>query len=73
MRTSGLINNGTINSEFAGAQATRQLGRHFKAFVNYTAVDQSSSAALPSNTLSSLWQVIGFGVGYSPQKSHLTN
>ena len=73
LRTSGLVNNGVINSEFGGAQATRRFGRHFSAFANYTAIDQTSSSALPSNTLSSLWQVVGFGVSYSPRKIHLAD
>ena len=71
MRTSGLINNGVNKLRVGGAQATRRLGRHFRAFANYTAIDQSSSSALPANTLSELVQVIGFGIGYSPRETHL--
>jgi hypothetical protein len=68
---SGLRNNGVTNGKFGSAQATRRFGRHFTAFANYTAIDQSSSSALPANTLSTLLQVTGFGISYSPQKIHL--
>lgn len=72
-RTSGLIHNGVTNAKFGSAQATRLFGRHFTAFANYTATDQSSSSALPTNTLSTLQQVIGFGVTYSPRETHLSH
>lgn len=67
---------GVTNAKYGGAQATRQLGRYMNAFVSYTAIDQSSSmqiAALGynSNILSGVYQVIGFGIGYSPREVHL--
>jgi hypothetical protein len=70
---SGLINNGVTNSKFGGAQATRKFGRHFTGFANYTVIDQSSSSPLPANALTSLVQVFGFGISYTPQKTHLVN
>jgi hypothetical protein len=70
-RTSGLMNNGVTNAKYGGAEATRRLGRYFTVFANYTAIDQSSSSPLPTNVLTHLWQVIGFGVGYSPRKTRL--
>ena len=70
---SGLINNGVTISKFGGAQVTRKFGQHFTAFASYTAIDQSSSSALPANALNTLVQVIGFGISYSPQKMHLVN
>jgi hypothetical protein len=72
MRTSGLINNGVTNSKYGGAQATRLLGRHFTVFASYTAIDQSSSSQLPTNAITSLMQVIGFGISYSPRKTHIS-
>ena len=71
MRLSGLQNNGVIYSKYGGIQATRRMGRHFSAFANYTAVVQSSSSALPANTLSQLMQIVGFGISYSPRKTSL--
>jgi hypothetical protein len=81
MRTAGLfigqsqVTNENLsqltNAKFAGAQATRQLGRHFNLFANYTAIDQSSSIQNSVNILSGLYQVIGFGLGYSPREIHL--
>ena len=68
---SGLRNNGVTNGKLGSAQVTRRFGRHFAAFANYTAIDQSSSSALPSNTLGTLLQVVGFGITYSPQKTRL--
>ena len=70
-RTAGLNNNGVTNSMIWGAQATRRLGRYLTAFANYTAIDQSTSSPLPTNALTHLMQVIGFGVGYSPRGTRL--
>jgi Na+-transporting NADH:ubiquinone oxidoreductase subunit NqrD len=55
-----------INSRFLGAQTTKQLGPYLVIFANYSAMNQASSAALPSNTLNQLIQGLGFGIGYSP-------
>ncbi|MGA3079782.1 MAG: hypothetical protein ABSD44_00200 [Terracidiphilus sp.] len=71
MRTQGLLNGGSINGVFGGVAATRQLGRYISVFANYTAIKQSSSAALPTNAISGLSQVAAFGVGYSPREIHL--
>lgn len=70
-RTSGLNNNGTTNATFGGAQATWRAGRSLIVFASYTGTNQSSSSALPTNALNQLWQVVGFGFGYSPRVAHL--
>jgi hypothetical protein len=73
-RTAGfqIGNNGVTNARYGGAQATRRLGRYLNVFANYTAVDQSSSlAASQTNVLNQLYQVIGFGIAYSPRETHL--
>jgi hypothetical protein len=71
-RTTGLVSQGAIYGKFGGVQATRQLGRHFNVFANYTAMDQSSSSLLlPTNLVHELLQVVSFGVGYSPKKVEL--
>jgi hypothetical protein len=65
---------------YGGVQATRKLGRHFNAFASYTAIDQSSNLqiSVPNTPISSnatilngLYQVISFGIGYSPREKHL--
>jgi hypothetical protein len=73
MRTVGLQANGVTNAKYGGVQASRRIGRYFNAFANYTAMDQSTSAALNPNVhiLSGLTQVFGFGIGYSPRETHL--
>jgi len=62
---------------YGGAQATRKLGRNFNLFANYTAISQSVNYTItvPNtpisssvNILSGLYQVIGFGIGYSPRE-----
>jgi hypothetical protein len=73
MRTSGLDSQGTIDGKFGAAMFTWRLSRYFTAFANYTANDQSSSSALPSNALNQTLQVISFGIGYSPRQKHLDN
>jgi hypothetical protein len=73
LQQAGLINGqtGVTNGKYGGASATRRLGRYFTVFANYTAVQQSTSAFLPSNAISGLSQVIGFGIGYSPRVMYL--
>jgi len=72
LQQAGLINGqtGVTNGKYGGASATRRLGRYFTVFANYTAVQQSTSAFLPSNAISGLSQVIGFGLGYSPREMY---
>lgn len=71
MRTAGLTGNGVIDAKYAGAQASRRLGRDFNVFVDYTVLAQSSSSTLSNNAFSGLTQVIGFGIGYSPREKRL--
>lgn len=66
-RTAGLINNGITTGKYGGVQATRRLGKYLTVFANYSALAQSSSSPLPSNTLGQLVQIVGFGFGYSPR------
>jgi hypothetical protein len=70
-RTSGLINNGETNGKYGGVQTSRHLGRNFSVFASYTALDQSSSLALQTNVLNQLEQIVGFGIGYTPRRTHL--
>jgi hypothetical protein len=59
-----------INGKTGGASATQRLGRYVIVSINYSALQQSSSAALPANAISGLSQVIGFSIGYSPREMH---
>lgn len=70
-RTAGLQNNGVTYSKYGGAQAAHRLTRYISASVSYTAMSQSSSSALPSNTLRNLMQVFAFGLTYSPRELHI--
>jgi hypothetical protein len=69
-RTQGLQQTGVTNGKTAGASATQRLNRSMIVFVNYSAIQQSSSAALPTNAISGVSQVVGFGIGYSPREIH---
>jgi hypothetical protein len=72
MRSDALeLGGAAIDAVYGGAQATRQLGRYFNVFANYTAENQSSNQAAQSNVLSGFYQVIGFGIAYSPRETHL--
>jgi hypothetical protein len=62
---------GVTNGKYGGVSATQRWGRYIIVFANYTATQQSSSSTLPSNAISGLSQVIGFGIGYSPREIHL--
>jgi hypothetical protein len=70
MRTQGLQQTGVTNGKYGGAAATQRLGRYITVFANYTAIQQSSSSALPSNAINGLSHVIGFGIGYTPRELH---
>jgi hypothetical protein len=71
MRTQGLQQTGVTNGVFGGVAATRQLGRYISVFANYTAIKQSSGAALPANAINGLSQVVAFGIGFTPREIHL--
>ena len=68
MLTSALNNQGKFNSKFGAAMATIRLRPSLTAFANYTASDQSTNYSLPTNALTTLWQVIGVGIAYSPRE-----
>ena len=67
-RSVELSQTGSVTARYGGAQVTRRLGRNLSVFLNYTAESQSASAALPSNTLNQLMQLVGFGIGYSSRE-----
>ena len=73
MRTSGLGDEGSINGKFGAAMATLRLSRYLTTFASYTATDQSSASQLPANALSGLWQVVSFGIGYSPREKRINS
>ncbi len=62
---------GTITGVFGSGQVTRNLGRYFSAYANYTGSTQSTGSAVPGNVLTTLWQVISFGIGFTPQPLQL--
>ncbi len=67
----GLVQPGAvISAEYGGVTATRKWGRYLSFYANYTATEQSSGSTLPTNAISQLSQVIGFGVSYSPRVMH---
>jgi hypothetical protein len=70
VRTQGLSSAGVTNGKYGGVAATQRLSRYIIVYVNYSAIQQSSSSALPTNAISGLSQVIGFGIGYSPREMH---
>ena len=71
LRTGSLNTSQVIDAEFGAVQVSRPLGRYMSLFANYTAIDQSSNAALPGNALDDLYSVIAVGFGYSPRGIHL--
>lgn len=75
-RTVPLGNVGTATDAwFSGAQISQRLGRYLNARASYTAVDQSSglSGSTPqANVLNQLYQVISFGISYSPREPRVS-
>jgi hypothetical protein len=67
MHTQSLTQVGATNAIYGETSFTRKLGRAFSVFANYTAIDQSSGAALPANAVNGIVHVISFGVQYSPR------
>jgi hypothetical protein len=65
---------GDITSEYGSVQATRALGRNFSVNAGFSMTEQSfltQSAPATGDVLNGLWEVISFGVGYTPQPKHL--
>lgn len=63
---------GAIDSEYAGAQVTRNLGHSFSTYASYTIQDQSAAQSLPTqNAFSGLGQILGVGITFSPHSTHL--
>ena len=71
--TSGLANQGEYDSKFGAAMATLRLSRYFTAFASYTGTDQSTPSSSSGNALSGLWQVVSFGIGYSPREKRVNS
>lgn len=71
MRTAGLSSAGVTNAKYGGIEVTHRLGKHLSLFANYSATTQSSSSALPGNTLRQMFQSAGFGIEYSPRTTRL--
>jgi hypothetical protein len=71
--TSTLDNGGDVSGKYGAATATLQLNRYITSFASYTATDQSSGYLLPSNALTGLWQVVSFGIGYSPREKRINS
>jgi hypothetical protein len=77
-----VTNEGVTNSRLFSAQATRKLGQYLSANANYTLIGQSSSLqekieikggswiSNPS-VLNGTYQIISFGIGYSPRSTRL--
>jgi len=70
MRTAGL-QGGITSSKYGGVQITRKLGPQISFFANYTAIDQSTSSALPGNALSGLMHMASVGISYGSREVHV--
>jgi hypothetical protein len=70
-RNAGIAGNGATTSIFGGAQLNRRFGQQSMVFLSYTAMNQSSSSSLPSNTLNGPLHVISFGIGFSSREKRL--
>jgi hypothetical protein len=64
---SELTSQKTLSNEAGSVQASWRLGRRASFYASYTAASQSSNSPLPANLLSSIYQVVSFGIGYSRQ------
>jgi hypothetical protein len=60
---------GRSDARLGGVQASEQLGPFFSFFGSYTAVDQSSGVVPASNVLNQFYQLVSFGIAYSPREA----
>lgn len=60
------------NALALGVQVNRSITRTLSGFGSYGLVRQSTSGSVPVNTFSGLYQVIGFGLTYSPSPIRLS-
>lgn len=69
----GFATQGNFDEWLGSVQGTRNLGRNFSVYASYTGTDQiqSSSPQGAANLLNGLWQVVSFGIGFTPQPVHL--
>ena len=63
----------STTASLEGRMATLRLSRYLTAFASYTGTDQSTPSSSPGNTLSGLWQVVSFGIGYSPRETRVNS
>lgn len=60
------------NSLAVGLQVNRSLTRTLSGFGSYSVIRQGASGPIPVNTFNGLYQVIGFGLTYSPEPLNLS-
>jgi len=72
-RTSALDNGGDVGGKVGAVTASLRLSRYISSFASYTVTDQSSGYSLPSNAITGLWQVVSFGIGYSPREKRVSS
>lgn len=60
------------NALAAAVQVSRSFTRTLSGYGSYALVRQSTSGSVPVNTFSGLYQVVGFGLTYSPQPIRLS-
>ena len=67
--------NETYDTTYGGAQVSRRFSPHFSGYASYTAASQSNSNGLivpvTPNVLNSTYQILGFGVTYTPRSTNL--
>lgn len=76
MRTASLPGQqgfGSFTAEYGGGQITRKIGRDLSVFLNYSAITQSAGSSFPGSPLNQMFQVVGFGIGYTPRHESATH
>ena len=73
-QTDALNNNGAIKAAFGTAEGSWRLGQSFIVFANYTGTYQTGTEtgvlSLPTTALNAIYNVVGFGIGYSPRQNN---
>ena len=70
--TSTAAGNGVTTGKTGNLAFSRPLAQSLNFFINYSAAQQSSSAALGSNAILGISQTMAFGLSYSPRAVRLT-
>jgi hypothetical protein len=64
--------NVVTNATFGGAVVSWRLSKYLSIYGNYSGIDQSLGLTTTTGILDQFYQVLSFGIAYSPRETHLS-